>query len=180
MSGDPFAGLTHTIQERKELDSRVRKQRWIAFLISLGAIVLIAAATGVGGGLGGWAIERDSGNVLDRFLGGLTLGLAGGVFYFLLVIGRYMRKSVVKEVRGEKEKIDIAAVMFWGAIAGTAIFGIRGATVGYSGKVAFDLRVMGCSIAAVLLALIPVTMLRKIASRKSRSGSGSTTFKGGN
>src|ERR1700722_6550920 len=153
MLGDPFADLTDTMQDRKKRDNLVRRQKLIAAGSSLGAILLVALSTGVGGALGGWIIEKDPGNLLDRFLGGMSLGLVGGVFCFLMAFGRYIRKSILKEVRGGRENIDVGSMMFWAMLVGTASFGTWGATVGYSGKGAFDLRVIGCTVIVVSLSL---------------------------
>ncbi len=177
MSDEPFSGLTHSFQDRKQREGRARKQKWMAFWTSLGAMVLVAGATGVGGAGGGWIVERDSGNVVDRLLGGIVCGLAGGAFLFLAALWRVTRQSLVNDVLGTKEDIDIGAKLFWATVAGAALLGSIGAALGLAGKRAFAFEALGGGAVAALLALIPVVVLRNIARRKTRSGSGSAAFR---
>jgi hypothetical protein len=177
MSSDPFAGLTETFQDRKQRDSLIRKQKWMAFWASLGATALVATATGVGGACGGWIVERNPSNVLDRVQGGMVCGLAGGVFLFISALWWVMRKSVVNDVLGVEKEIDIGATLFWAAVAGAIQFGSVGAALGLTGKGTFRLEVLACAVAAALLALFPAAMLRNVTRRKSRTGSGSATYR---
>ncbi len=177
MSGDPFANLTDTRQDRKERDGRLRKQRWTAFWAALGATVLVAVAAGLGAAGGGWPASRDTSAALDRLLGGAVYGLAGGVFFFLGALWRVMRRSVINEVFGTPEDIDVGAVLFWATVAGTAIFGTIGAAVGLAGQSAMRPGVLIGAVGATLLALIPAALVRRATRRQSRTGSGPLTYR---
>ncbi|MBN9120620.1 MAG: hypothetical protein J0I06_15955 [Planctomycetes bacterium] len=179
MSGDPFSGLTDTFQDRKRRGgrARARKQKWVAFWASLGATVLVAVSTGAGGACGGWAVERAPANVLDRLAGGAVCGLAGGAFLFLAALWRTTRRTVVNDALGIEEDVDVGATLFWAAVAGAALFGSLGASRGLAGKGAFAPGVLGCAVAAALLALVPAGLLRGAARRKTRTGSGPAAFR---
>ncbi len=177
MSGDPFASLTDTVRDRRQREDHFRRQRWVAFRLSLAAILLITVATGAGAACGGWFTERDIGTATDRLLGGTVCGLAGGVFSLLSALWRLTRRSVIKDVLGERENIDIGATLFWTTAAGTAFFGCLGATRGLTGKGASTAEGWAGAIGATLLALVAASALRQSSRRKSRTSSGSVAYR---
>lgn len=174
MSNDLFGGLADSVRDRKQRDDRFRKQKWRAFWLSLGATVLTAVATGIGGACGGWFVERDSGASLDRFLGGVVYGFAGGVFFFLVALYSLVRRAVVNEVHSEREEGDAGAALFWATVVGTILCGSLGTYIGLAGNAARRNEVLACAIGAGLLALIPTVILRVSSLRKSRTGGGAT------
>lgn len=180
MPDDPFAGMTDTFQDRKERGIRarkeIRKQLLRAFAVSVGATILVVVATGAGGASGGWIFEQGAGRVLDRFLGGIICGLAGGVFFFCFALWRVMRRLIVDEVLGNAEEVDIGATLFWATIVGAILFGSVGAALGLAGS-GWRNDVLACAIAAGVLSLIPAILLKNTARRTSRTRSGSAAFR---
>ena len=140
MSGDPFANLTDTVQDRKQREGLARKQKWIAFWASLGATVLMAVATGLGAAAGGLVVNRNPGVALDHILGGIVCGLSGGVFLFLGALWRITRQTLVNDTVGIEEDIDVGATLFWATVSGAAVFGSIGASLGLTGKGEFRTR----------------------------------------
>lgn len=177
MADDPFGGLSDTFQDRKQRGGRFRKQKWVAFWASLGATVLMAVATGLGAAAGGLVADPDSRIALDRLLGGVVCGLAGGVFFFLGALWRITRQTLVNDAVGLKEEADVGSTLFWAAVAGAAVFGSGGGALGLAGKGGYAPEAAGGAVAAALLALVPTVALRGITRRKSRTGSGSAEYR---
>jgi hypothetical protein len=181
MAHDPFAGMTDTFLDRTQRVSlprrELRNQQWRAFGISIGVMILVAAATGLGGAIGGWVIEQNLKLVSDRFLGGAVCGLLGGFFSFCYALWRVMRRVVLEEILGEDVQIDIGATLFWATVAGAVLFGSLGATLGLAGRADWRFEALGCAIGSGLLAMIPARMLRQAMNRTSRSSSGSTLYR---
>lgn len=176
MHEDLFAGLTDTAHDRNQRKNLVR-QKWIAFWSALGAIVLMAAAAGIGGAVGASLFEHRPGVLLDHVLGGLVGGFSGGLICFLWMLYRLVRRSVLDEVFDGKEEVNVGASLFWTTVAGTGLFGCAGASGGLIGGGAFGWEVQACASVAVLLALIPAWYLRGFARRRSRTGSGFVGYK---
>lgn len=179
MSGDPFSGLTDSIQERKQRGARARKQKWTAFGASLGATIVMAVATGVGATMGGGLVaDRGSEVATDRLFGGVVCGLAGGVLSFLGALWRITRQTLVDDAVGLKEEaIDVGATLFWSAVAGAAVFGSAGGALGLAGKGGYAAEALGGAVAAALLALVPASALRAVARRTSRTGFGPAEYR---
>ena len=181
MGDDPFSGLTDTFQDRQQraalASKQLRKQQWKAFGISIGVTILVAAATGVGGAGGGWAIEQDAGPVRDRFLGGLVCGLVGGVFFFSFALWWVVRRGVIDDVLGDAGQIDLGATLFWTAVTGAVLLGSNGATLGLAGRGGWRVDVLACAITGGLLALIPARQLRNMTRHTSRRSSSAPDWK---